>query len=49
MIKYGSKWSNMGQNLEIYVPKCYTKTVTNFKAFLEEEVQDKKYKYKTKS
>ena len=34
----------MGHNFMIYVPKWYTKIMMNFKAFLEVEVQDKKYK-----
>ena len=38
------KWSKIAKFFEIYVQKWY-KTVTNFKAFLEEEVQDKLSKW----
>ena len=54
MAQNDHQWLKMGQHLEIFVPKCYTKIVTNFKAFLEVkntrqevEVQQKKQKYKT--
>ena len=39
---FGNIWPKMGDNLEIYVPKWYTKILKNFKAFLDVEVQDKK-------
>ena len=38
----------MGKNLEIYVQKSYTKMLTNFMAFLDVAVQDKKDKSKTR-